>query len=274
MRYICLFLMLMAPLLVQGQTASTLVDIPAPIEDNSFFVEEAFNQEKGVVQHIFNGVYFRRPIETAAATFTQEWPIGGAEHQFSYTIAYSLQHSPGFSGFGDTYLNYRYQLLTEDAWAACAPRLSLILPTGNQDKGLGFGVVGAQINIPFSKRVSRDFFVHWNAGATLFPNVKSSIDAGRAASHSLSWYNLSTSVIWLANPNVNVMLEAVANFTSQIDEEGDVSSSKEFIINPGLRFAINLPQLQIVPGVAVPFSFLEGETRIGALLYLSFEHPF
>lgn len=28
------------------------------IEDNSFFIEEAYNQESRVVQHIFNGYYF------------------------------------------------------------------------------------------------------------------------------------------------------------------------------------------------------------------------
>ncbi len=34
---------------------------PPAIEDNSFFIEEAYNQENRVVQHISNAVYSRRP---------------------------------------------------------------------------------------------------------------------------------------------------------------------------------------------------------------------
>lgn len=50
------------------------------IMDNSFLVEEAYNQEAGVVQHIFNAFYAvdRAPGPDDSAwnlTFTQEWPI-------------------------------------------------------------------------------------------------------------------------------------------------------------------------------------------------------
>jgi hypothetical protein len=45
------------------------------IEDNSFFIEEAYNQEYRVVQHIFNGIYFSKPQKDFAFTFTQEWPF-------------------------------------------------------------------------------------------------------------------------------------------------------------------------------------------------------
>src|SRR5206468_7864303 len=62
------------------------------IEDNSFLIEEAYNQEPGVVQHIFQAVYSNDPRQRGwAFAFTQEWPIYGQDHQFSYTIlAYHL----------------------------------------------------------------------------------------------------------------------------------------------------------------------------------------
>ena len=59
---------------------------PPRIEDNSFLIEEAYNQEKGVVQHIS---VFQRDLTTRAWSyfFTQEWPVRGQRHQFSYTAA-------------------------------------------------------------------------------------------------------------------------------------------------------------------------------------------
>ena len=61
------------------------------ISDNSFLIEEAFNQEQGVVQHIFNGFYAvdRQPgpdDQNVALSFTQEWPVPSQTHQLSYTL--------------------------------------------------------------------------------------------------------------------------------------------------------------------------------------------
>src|SRR5262245_46967893 len=43
------------------------------IHDNSFLVEEAYNQEHGVVQHINNFIYLAQ-TKSWAYSFTQEWP--------------------------------------------------------------------------------------------------------------------------------------------------------------------------------------------------------
>jgi len=50
-----------------------------PIQDNSFLVEEAYNQEPGVIQHIST---FARGAGSAGwqYTFTEEWPIQGLAH--------------------------------------------------------------------------------------------------------------------------------------------------------------------------------------------------
>ena len=59
------------------------------IQDNSFFIEEAYNQEPGVVQHIFNlAIDFTNGSREIGPSFTQEWPVFSQTHQFSYTIPY------------------------------------------------------------------------------------------------------------------------------------------------------------------------------------------
>jgi hypothetical protein len=59
------------------------------IQDNSFFIEEAYNQKPGVVQHIFNlPSFFAGHAHEIMPSLTQEWPVFSQTHQFSYTIPY------------------------------------------------------------------------------------------------------------------------------------------------------------------------------------------
>src|ERR1043166_2990695 len=85
------------------------------IQDNSFLVEEAYNQEAGVVQHIFTTIYTTGARRGWQFVFTQEWPAYGLEHQVSYTIPSSHLVDDGQrqNGIGDVLLNYRYQALEE-----------------------------------------------------------------------------------------------------------------------------------------------------------------
>ena len=128
------------------------------IEDNSFLIEEAYNQEPGVVQHIFTAAYTKSGRTHGwGFNFTQEWPVFSQDHQFSYTIPsfHQVEDGSRVSGVGDILLNYRYQLLYEgDSKPAVAPRFSLILPTGNRKKGTGNNVVGYQLNLPVSKEIT------------------------------------------------------------------------------------------------------------------------
>ena len=69
------------------------------IQDNSFFIEEAYNQEPGVVQHIFNlPIDFTNGSREIAPSFTQEWPVFSQTHQFSYTIPFSKVFEQSVSG--------------------------------------------------------------------------------------------------------------------------------------------------------------------------------
>jgi hypothetical protein len=255
-------------------TEKTASEFPEAIEDNSFFVEEAYNQEDRVVQHISNAFVSFAPAKQQMYSFTQEWPAWGRKHQLSFTLPYTVVASGDRGHFGDLLLNYRLQLLDDDAWCDVAPRLSVIVPTGSVPHGTGNGVVGAQINLPFSKRLSDGFVAHLNAGATLLPQAQLQFDDGREEKHTLSGYNLGGSIIWLAHPNINLMLEYVTTLSTVVNDDGSTDNQSQAVLNPGLRVAINLDALQIVPGVGIPITFEGGESHTGAFLYLSFEHPY
>ena len=269
---VLLCLALSACVFAQPSTSPFTPPNGAPfIADNSFLIEEAFNQEANVVQHIsaFTRLW---NSETWAYTFTQEWPFPGHEkHQLSYTLAALSAGSNSGAGFGDILLNYRYQVVgTAEQRFSFAPRVSLLVPTGNSRFGRGAGGAGVQTNLPVSVYVNRHLITHWNAGATFIPNAKNAT-GDRAFS---AGYNLGQSFIWLANPRFNAMLETVWNDSGVVVANDQTQRSKSLLISPGVRWAYNFKSgLQIVPGVAVPLGVGPSSGERGLILYLSFEHP-
>jgi len=241
------------------------------IQDNSFFIEEAYNQEPGVVQHILNvPINFINGSREITPTFTQEWPVFSQTHQFSYTIPYAFTEED--NGMEDMRLNYRLQALTEDEWTpAFAPRLSLVLPTGDRDIGLGTGVVGYETNLPFSKIISDRWTLHFNAGMSVFPNARD---------HHLTNYNLGASAIYAVSRDFNLMLETVAGRNEDIAEaelapEPTVDRATTALVSPGARYAFNLPNdAQLVVGLALPIGLTSDSPDWGMFFYCSFEHPF
>ena len=231
---------------------------PPPIQDNSFLIEEAYNQEARVVQHI--SAYFRSSGGWWY-TFTQEWPVSGQRSQFSYTVPLV----PG--GFGDVALNYRLQLVGPGN-VAVSPRLSVILPTGKWEEGRGNGATGLQFNLPVSVRAGKRLVTHWNAGATVTPSAP----APGLESNTIWALAGGASAIVEARHDFNLMIEVAWSRISDIF--GPDEDIEELFINPGIRWAHTLKSgLQIVPGIGVPIGV--GPSRGTALfLYLSFEHAF
>ncbi len=240
-----------------------------PIADNSFLIEEAYNQEPGVVQHI--GV-FEHPRHGGdwSFEFTQEWPAPNQRHQLSYTVP--ILRVGEERGLGDVAINYRYQAVGVggDGPLAIAPRLSVVLPTGDEDEGLGSGEPGLELNLPVSYAISDRLVGHWNLGATYERAVADSL--GRE--QDLEGVFAGQGLIWLARPTLNLMLEAVWEHRRVIAERGGAVHEESFLLSPGVRFAQNLDDLQIVYGVGFPFEVGAGDGERSVLLYLSLEHPF
>ena len=216
------------------------------IADNSFLIEEAYNQEEGVVQHIFNA-YYSADSGTRGWTFvfTQEWPVFSQNHQFSFTIPSFHNHNEGQreSGVGDMLLNYRYQALYEEEHGiAFAPRLSLIVPTGNRRTGTGNGVVGVQSSLPFSKKVSDHVALHANLGLTYYPQVRLPLDApGNPLSERTSFlnYNLGASAVYAVTSRFHLMLEWLGLSQQSLDGNGNRSRAFSSILSPGIRTAVS-----------------------------------
>jgi hypothetical protein len=255
-------------------TAQEKQDKPErPIQDNSFLVEEAYNQEPGVVQHIST---FTRYQETKdwIYTFTQEWPVGGLTHQLSFTLPWQRLGASldGRQAFGDVALNYRYQLLGDgNAKVAIAPRLSVLLPTGDEKTGYGRGAAGVQVMLPVSWVLGESLVAHSNLGATRTPKARNTLGE-TATPQDLA---LGQSLIWLASPRFNVMLEYVHNRTQAVSGPDQTQAQTATYLSPGIRWAYNFPSgLQIVPGIAVPIGVGASRGERAIFLYLSFEHPF
>ena len=235
----------------------------AALQDNSFLIEEAYNQEPGVVHHA--GLW-RRQGRDWFVNFTQEWPLVTQTHQVSYSVPYSWLRAEGTDGFGDLQLSYRYQLSTETASRpAIAPRFTLILPTGDEDKGLGSGAMGYQFNLPVSKIVSDRVKLHFNAGVTSFADV---------AGHHPTSYNLGGSAIYAATNQTNLLIEVLADWAETVSDGGLLKREFALTLLPAIRHAINLPQGQLVLGAGTPITFAEGDVSYGVIFLLSFEHNF
>ena len=244
---------------------------PLSISDNSFLMEEAYNQEPGVVQHI-SALQLFRGADSWAYSFTQEWPLFGRTHQLSYTLPIQRTHngSAVATGLGDVAVNYRFQLAAAERLSV-APRLSLLLPTGRAKSDLGAGALGVQVNLPASVVVARTVVTHWNVGGTVTPSAKNAV-GDRATTVAC---NLGASVVWLARPTFNALLEIVWTREEAVTGPGRTAASDGLSISPGIRWAHNFSSgLQIVPGVAFPIGVGPSAGDDAVLLYLSFEHPF
>lgn len=217
----------------------------AKIKDNSFLIEEAYNQEAGVVQFI-NGYQNTSPANDWSYTFTNEFPLGNETHQFSYVIPVNSFGASNESGLGDVLLNYRYQLVSNEH-LAMAPRLSLIVPTGDYKKGLGYGAPGLQFNHSVSITVNDKWTNHWNAGFTYVPNGKNANDDKA----NLFGFNFGTSVVYDISEKLNLLCEFVYSSMDSVDDTGMKMNGSTYYVVPGFRTSFQAgKETEIVPGLA------------------------
>ncbi|MEP6802346.1 MAG: transporter [Acidobacteriota bacterium] len=245
---------------------------PSGIQDNSFLVEEAYNQEPGVVQHI--QMFERTRNGSWVYSFTQEWPVPGQNHQLSFIapLVRALSSSGWNEGPGDVAINYRYQLLGDgEARVAVSPRLTVLLPTGSERHGLGAGGTSLQLSLPVSTVLFPWLVAHWNAGLTYVHSARN--EEGQSAP-TRTW-NFGQSFVWLTRSDLNFLVETVWTRAETVASPGRTSRSRAFLVSPGIRWAWNRPEgVQIVPGIAFPLGVGPSRGERSVLLYFSVEHPF
>lgn len=261
--------------------------IPAPsyaeILDNSFFIEEAYNQESRVVQHI-QTFHWSREWEggttdrSFAYSLTQEWPVAGQRHQLSYTVPYErISGAPGRAdGIGDIQVHYRNQVMMDAGGRpAIAPRFTVILPTGSSEDGLGIGTAGFQFNLPISKQLD-PIHLHVNAGTTFIPDATVTLPSGpESPSRDLVSVHFGFSVIALATERLHVLFETLSAVDEEIDALGETERTSRVLLSPGMRYGIDRKDgAQWVLGAAAPIGVSDSEDDFGVFLYLSFEHAY
>lgn len=240
-------------------SVAAAVPLGAQIQDNSFLVEEAYNQESRVVQHAST---FERADGGGAWAYAlaQEWPLFGQRHQLSVAVPYVRDQA---RGFGDVQVDYRYQLVGDGAArVAVAPRLSVRLPTGHDAAGEGIGHAGAEVGLPVSIVLHPRLVAHTNLSAGWIADTESSPSATALGA--------GQGLVWLAHPRVNLLVEGV--WERETPEGG--AADDAFVVSPGIRGAIDVGRLQVVPGIAVPIGVGERAGERSLFLYLSLEHPY
>jgi hypothetical protein len=258
------------PLVVAGMlvaSASLRAQEPAPIQDNSFLVEEAYNQESGVVQHV--STFARAEGGSWEYAFTQEWPLGGIRHQLSYTVPF-LDAGAG-TGLGDVAVNYRFQAAGGPAASfVAAPRVGVMMPSGSETMGRGTGAVALEASLPLSLVLGRRIVAHLNAGGTITPSAHG-IGGTRATTTGV---HLGASAVWLARPNLNLLVESIWVSDEEVTGAGTTARVKQAFLNPGIRLAFNAGRVQVVPGVAYTIGIGPSSGSDALFVYLSLEHAF
>lgn len=243
----------------------------AKIEDNSFLLEEAFNQEWGVFQFIQKYRTFKH-TNGHEYTFENEIPITDKTHQFSYALGSSRPDGINSSSMTDMILNYRWQPVNRDGFLL-AERFGLIVPTGSVEKGTGNGVYGLEFMQAATMTLSERWMNHWNMGFKVLPNAE---ETGINKKRTLTNFSAGSSLIYLLSDSFNLMLEGLLDSGQTINADGSKTTETSFFINPGMRFDLDLDwdDTQIVPGISFPMELLNSANEQSILVYLSIEPKF
>jgi hypothetical protein len=128
-----------------------------------------------------------------------------------------------------------------------------------------------QVLLPLSVVLTRKLVTHWNVGTTIVPDARNN----SGETETTFGYNFGQSVVWLAHPRFNVLLETVFNRSQKVIAPKTTQWTSNVLLSPGIRWAYNFENgLQIVPGVAAPFGVGASGGERGVFLYLSLEHPY
>lgn len=255
------------------------------LEDNSMLIDEAFNQEAGIIQHISNMVVSNKALNYS---YTQEIPLVGHKHQLSFAFSYVWLKKAGHltkpmgipvltNGFGDILLSYHPLIAGKHKWALVVPRITIIVPTGNAPSGLGNGGWGSQLNVAVTKRFSKKITAHTNTGYTYVIHADHYIyeSTGAPANRyegNITSVNMGASLVWLAHKKMHLLAEYIFSCEKRIGDDGRLVNGQLMTVNPGIRYAFDVGKVQIVPGAGIPVNFSNGAFEgTGTFLYLSVE---
>lgn len=247
-----------APLLLLAVAAPAAAQTPneaegaESIEVNGFFVEEAYNQEAGMLQQIVTATAARHG--GWGGDYSQEWPIFSERHQLD--LALGVGEGAGVTGVG---AEYRYLLLGgEDAVFSLAPGIEAAWSREEGEWEL-------EAMLPASVRLSETLVANTNVG------VSFAVDDfdGKPG------LTLGEGLVWRPQPRLNLLMEAVWSRGEPLLGEASEGEDESLIVSPGLQYAFSLrDDVRLVPGIAFPVGVGPSDGQRAVMLYLSLEHPF
>lgn len=243
------------------------------IQDNGFFVDEAFTQEEGYVQHTFK---FARSFNGSwQSVVEEEIPLGSEKQQISFTASmngFNSDNNGKVRGFGDLQIEYRYRLIGgESSRVTISPTFGVSFPTGSYRNELGSGGFGTEISLPVSIAFSNRFMTNSNVGVSFTPRARNT--EGNQA--FVTNFEIGQSFVWFARPKLNALVELVWERNKEVIGQKLTKAENEFFVSPGIRWGYTFKNgLTIVPGIAIPIGIGPSKGEKSIFFYLSFEHPF
>ena len=183
----------------------------------------------------------RRALSTATAgsTASPRSGLSGLAHQLSYTLPVAEAGADGTAVSATSRSTIGISSLGNgEAKLACAPRLSMLFPTGSARKGLGVGGLGLQVGLPFSLVLGKHLVSHANLGFTHVFSARDALD-DRA---SLSTYNLGASLVWLATSRFNVLTEIIWTRAQSVTGPGRANERRPLAGQPGHPLGLQLQE--------------------------------
>lgn len=223
-----------------------------PVEVNGFLVEEAYNQEAGMLQQIATFTAVRQG--GWSADVSQEWPIFGERHQLD--LAVRVGQGEGLTGAG---AEYRYLAAGgEDAVFSLSPGVEAAWSREEGEWEL-------EAMLPASVRLTETLVANTNLGVSFAMD-----DFGARPG-----LTVGEGLVWRASPRLNLLVEAVWSRGEPLLGEEVEGEHRSLVVSPGLQYAFSLGEdVQLVPGFAFPIGAGPSAGRRAVMLYLSLEHPF
>ncbi|MFN4946854.1 MAG: hypothetical protein ACOVOF_11070 [Chryseotalea sp.] len=244
----------------------------AGIEDNSFLIDEAFNQEKGINQ--YSAVFSIQPDELTLQ-YTLEMPVAHNRHQVSICIPYSISRSSqlAYHGVNDVSLAYQYSLTNKDDRFLLTPGFSVQIPTGDTQLNNLTGFTGINSFVAISKRVSNKLVLHGNARIGYHKKIKSVVQNTDDQQRILSFRSQTAGVsfVWLTAQRFNLLIENVFIRDVGKIQQGNYQTATH-ILNPGFRTSFHTKSTQFVFGTSCPTRFsTKSKPEMSLLFYVSIE---
>ncbi|MCH6256985.1 transporter [Puniceicoccaceae bacterium K14] len=238
--------------------------------------ESAFLQGKGESQ-LDIGYEIFRDKEIHHETIDEDVILFAYEYGLTDRLQVSLEvlhldeteedeehHVHSIKGLTDIEMALSYVLFEEtDSAPQVSAVLKTVLPTGDEDEGLGHGTLGLGLGVNASKMINEHFGLHFSTGF-----VK--IDDAESHGHEvdIEEFNYGLSASYSATEDIVLLFEYKSDREKESDSDGHSESITQSYLAPGALF--KFPHHREI-GVSFPVGLTDESFDWGAILEFTME---